>query len=43
MVNSLEHERHLSKHMIDDLIYFATYHTMPWPSYSPSNTLLLYI
>ena len=22
-VNSLEHERHLSKHMIDDLIYFA--------------------
>ena len=36
-VNSLEHERHLSKHMIDDLIYFATYHTMPWPSYSPQT------
>ena len=36
-VNSLEHERHLSKDMIDDLIYFATYHTMPWPSYSPQT------
>lgn len=34
-VNSLEHERDLSQHMINDLVYFATYHTLPWPSYSP--------
>ena len=27
-VNSLEHERHLSKHMIDDLIYFVQHTTL---------------
>lgn len=33
-IQSLEHERRLSTFMIRDLVYFATHHAMPWPTYS---------